>query len=406
MNQEELHTLDLDLLGETPPPQEDLHPHLVSNFQIVPFAVQLFQGTPLGMGHQHIALDSPDLLTQEAVEALAEIAKQATLQFLCRRGGWQQQPFTLPHEENPQRGRLWDQRVWSDLHLAFTSDSINLLLAIFNLTRRFPKQNPPPIKAAKKTERKKEKTPYERFVVRHQKHKEDSVRWLKQYTPKSNGDLLLHHLIFRQLYARHQFERYVPVEPFANNPLNVMTHFALFAPHEEEEQPFERLLEPDFRPLLPWLTSEWVVQWLLLEPRRWDTDLEGFNRFNLRQRCVFTAWCALADDEEHWDLLLPLVDYYHKLLDKRGPKKQWLSTFQAMIQGLRIVERQAHSALWAGTFLPAREIKRAYDQARILHPIDREAPQRLFMDEVQRLVFDEDLHALEDLIEELLPTLG
>ena len=378
-----------------------------ANFDFVPFIVRFLQGEKFKQAHHTLPIGKPESLTLETIERFREVLNRATFSYLCQQTGWQRSLFLQAHKEHPQQGRLWDAPNWQDLSLSFSEQSLELALAIFNISRR-----PPGAQTTKKI-KSKDADPKEQDTIKQQlrvqnKHIKASQKHLPTLAPERNGDLLFHHIAFCRL-VETKLSGKCKSEDFANNPLNIITHFHRFDTITDEHgASFERLLAKDMTPLLPWLGLDWARQWVLTETERWNGGLEQFHHYNQNMSTMLKHWLALVvgKEETHCHLLVPLVRYYERLFEKYEQTQPWVEQFQLMVRNLRIMERQDYSRTWIETWTPALYLKRAYDEATTNHPVEREPAQRLFMECYQHSSFKQALEKIHELTEILQPKVG
>lgn len=408
--------------GQTAAQQDNPH-HLATNFAFLPFVVQLLSDKLPSQGVQPLPIGEPDALTLEAVEAVQDIVNQATMSYLCQRAGWRKRQTVLPSEERPVEVRSWDPQVWRNLTLRFSAASLDSLLIAYNLTRKAPKASElrsGTMFSEQPTKQSQDPTLHlaqsrgesvQTLQIAVNNGVKASIKHLKKLPLPYNGDMLIHHLVFARLNQLVQLDEGTS-KAFYSNPLNLMTHFFQCSNITDDHiDSLQDLLSPNIAPLLPWLGVIWSKRWTDIEDQRWyqgkgDKARESFHLFNKNQMMLFTAWYSLAEEKERPDLLVPLLDYYTALFETHGPHAKWVDRFRRMTSELRHVERTDYAEQWARAMMPALTLRRAYEDARDLHPIDREAPHHLFMDAYKRKSFDTVLSKIEDLLATLQPKIG
>lgn len=398
--------------------QEDNLEQLTANFAFLPFVVQLLSNKTPSLGVQPLPLQDNQVLTLETVESIEDIVNQAALSFLTDYG-WQQRPFVYKGEERPVTGRAWHHSLWHNLSLHFTESTMDTLLIAYNMTRKAPKAAE--LRSGTLFSEQHQKQDLSLTIAKKMnltaqqlqdlldEKKKESQKSLQKLKLEANGDLLIHHMVFCRLYrliSMHQST----LKAFLRNPLNLMTHFYVLPELKETHlDSLGQLLTPAIEPMLPWLGMHWTQMWRDAEPGRWGgkkKKLEAFRQFNQNQSLLFAHWYTTAEQKERPDWLVPLLEYYHVLVHKCGPSRNWVESFRNLTQELRHVERTEYSDLWAHALMPALTLRRAYEDAHQLHPVDREPSHHLYMDAYQRAEFEQVLEVIEDLLQTLQPKIG
>ncbi len=358
----------------------------VARFVWVPFVARLLLEGHLASGpHSELPPDEPEALTSDTVADVREIIRRAVWAYLVRHGGWRRTRFVDPRADRAGEGRLWQAP-----HLeppAFSSDSIRLLLLLFNATRRPPAQTGKAI------------TP----ITGPRLQPEDDL----PLDLSKSGDVLLHHIVFRRLCEAIpgvQQRAYLKDDwtaRFAINPLNLLSHPRHFdvEPAAARER-LARLLEDDLHPFLPWLARDWVGEWSPGEP---GDLLIGDGLPVRRQQRIWKTWTRLLVRAERHDLLVPWIAFWARL----DPDAE-LQDFEGLIRGgdYRLEDRAALAHPWVELLELGTGLHEVAGRVRALHPIDREAGHQLFLTACSEYDFDDAGARIERLIQGLRPTLG
>lgn len=396
--------------------------HIAAHFAFLPFAVHLLSQKQLQSGVHPLPLNTPEALTQETLKAIQDIVNQGTVSYLSRSAGWNKKAVVLPHQERPRKKRLWDADIWKQLKLQFTHESLEALLIAYNLTRKVPKafelkkgnasallaghrQRDPMLMLAQK----KGLSTHE-LTEQIEHVQQSSIRTLQTLTLHSNGDALIHHQVCQSLNQWIALDQ-TTQNALLRNPLNLFTHFYVSASITEQHiDTLKAILKPSLAPILPWLGDIWVRHWIDIEPKRWNApkkqQLQVFHQFCENQDLLFTAWYTLADEEERFEILIPMLHYYTEYIKTYPSTQSIAEQFSTLTRELRHIEKNTYKDVFARALLPALLLRKVYEEARDLHPVEREACHHLFMEEYQICQFEEVLKTVEERIEWLQPTLG
>jgi hypothetical protein len=334
-------------------------------YGFLPFLGQLFgwlpvqrrAGTPLPVG-------VPEALTLEVVEAVREVLGRGTLSFLTRRaGGWHGMAVAVPGQEAPLRGvRLFDPSLWGDrgMRLKYTELSVDALLTAYNASCQ-------PVQAS---------------TVKQKKG--DRSQAVKLTT---NGDILIHHVAFARLWESQLFLRKGLEETefwryFIVNPL---TRMAMARP-EEAQLALDRLWAPDMVGLWPWLEAYVRRGWHSELQTRWE-ELERFDMLNQGLGAWTRGMLTWSQLHGRRDLLAGLLRFYSEHLGGGGEEEGWHREFDRLARNLRFADRDAYRRAWASWVEVGWLLHQEYQTARAIHPLDRESPDRVFMEIYEKLDF-------------------
>lgn len=342
--------------------------HETAAFSFLPFVVDLFSRRDIRIKRAELLpVGRAEALTSEVVEALEDIITRGTLGFLCRAGGWRALDWAAPGQEQPVRGvRMVDERLWSGKHLSYSAHSVETLLITYNAVCQAGGQPYPDVPGKKKIHKDYPKQRPSRF--------------------KHNGDMLVHHLAFLKIrQAPFKVDEDYWKFLSTSNPLTHVARLSVTA--DDAETLLERLMKPDFAMMMPWLGYHLASCWRAELKTRWDV-LARFHRLNQG----LAAWCdqllTYAERQERRDLLIPLLGFYQQHFERQGIEEQWLREFNRLARDLRFADRSEYQRAWASMLGVIIKLQQHYLDARDVHPIDREAPDRAFMSAYETSGFD------------------
>lgn len=330
--------------------------HRAARFALVPFIARLLTHGPLRGDSPPLPRDDPSALTSEAVDAIKQLLNRGAWRFLSETCGW----------TKVRGSRLWQQPAPA---LTFSKQSIDLLLAIYNFTRSGGSRE---IAAAELPD-----------------------------CLGTNGDLLLHHLVFRRL-RRSSLESGIGSNyiwtAWAKNPLNCAWQPALASASSD----WQRLTADDIAPFLPWISEDWRANSRTASADRW------FNPASLEEWChahsrVYRNLISTFDAAGRIDLTGFLLNEFQT--NARFAEDD-LAQFDRLTQGASIGERRRIARPWAEYLEIPTLLQQLYQTAYATHPIDRDQPQTEFMAHFHKVEFDNVLDILGNLRQELRPTLS
>lgn len=362
-------------------PEQQKH-HETAAFIFLPFVVDLFSRRDLRMKRAELLpIGDANALTLEVVEALQDIVVCGTLGFLCRKGGWRALSYAQPGQDEPKKNtRLIDPELWLKRKLKYSKVSIETLLIAYNAVCQAGGQ-PYPGDSNKKKSKKNKLYPKSR-----------------QFKFNRNGDIFVHHIAFLNIRSAPFKVEEAYWRFLVDNPLTKVARLAL----TEEEAPkiFDRLNDKDMGMMLPWLGFHLADCWQRELETRWDS-LARFHRLNTGMSSYFNHLLDFADREERRDLLVTLMHFFKAHFERPGVEDLWFKEFNRLARDLRFADRTDYQKMWASALNAAWRINYQYGEARSVHPIDREAPDRVFMEAYEALNFEETAYRIHAVANQL-----
>lgn len=346
-------------------PLQELHTQV--HLKWIPFLVRLLSGQPAGTQGDPIPQEDETALTQEAVKTVCELSNHAVWRFLSKECGWNAEAAPAITETGWRtKGRLWQE---GRIKLTFSSAIFELLLGAYN-----------------------------RAV-----DPQAEVRIPAPDNP--NGDVLLTFLVFRGAVTCKPIRMMDDGELalWLDNPLIALWAGERFGSMVEGVA-WERLLEPDLRPALPW-----ILQWM---GREWTKQARGL--WETRKLSTIAAWYearyAAVEGLIRVATASGQVDLLKFLLGVLAREAEYFDeaevVFRQRTEGLRLSDRQAASRAWID-FLELREsLRREHAAIRSEHPIDREPAGAAFLDAFESLGFIETSDHLRRCQDRLTPSIG
>lgn len=363
---------------------EELHKAHQENaaFRFLPFAVDLFERRELRLKRvELLPIADPEAIPQEVMALLEQVITRGTLAFLCRAGGWQAISVADPGREEPKRRvRMIDRQVWEGLRLRFTDESVLALLLVYNAMGFISGQSIPSDEPKERRKRYYDKT--------------------RAMTLAANGDMLVHHIAYLNLEQAPFRVHEESWQFITNNPL---TALARLDPTHDAGAVWDRVLAPDMQPLWPWLGEHLSQCWhRTLERSRWDS-LEWFHRLNLGMQQHFSALFARAQAHDRRDWLLPVLCFFqrHFQAEADAREERWLREFNRLARDLRFADRDMYRRTWAAGLDHAWQLYNHYMDARSIHPVDRESPDRLLMEAYEACDFTPTAERARALVNQL-----
>lgn len=340
-------------------------------FRMLPFGVDLFQDAPLRLARaKHLPLNNAQALTREVVEALVASIERGTLAFLSRQGGWKRRMIAEAGRDDPrmnERGIGPHQWRGSNRALRFSDRSIRNVILAYNAVC---------LASGVKPANSRSKGAY--------------LLELKE-SMELNGDLLAHHIIWKRLHDANFRVNDVTWQSFQRNPLTMLVELRMERP-QDAQAVLDRMLQPDMAPSWPWLTEYIETFWRFKLINRWDS-LEKFDRMNKSLAEFGEALFARALEDNRRDYLLVYLEFCRRQFDpEQEYERARLDAFNRISKKLKLADRDAYRHTWARHVSLCARLREEYDEVRHVHPIDREAADKVFMNAYERAPFTEIAH--------------
>ena len=81
--------------------------------------------------------------------------------------------------------------------------------------------------------------------------------------------------------------------------------------------------------------------------------------------------------------------FFRAHLDADGLEDQWEKEFNRLARDLRFADRDAYRRTWGRGVEVGWQLWQEYTEARNIHPIDRESPDRVYMEVIEGVPYEE-----------------
>lgn len=391
---------------------------------LIPFAAHLFDNPdrpPRPFLTSVLPLKDEHIASREALEALHDIFVCGVLKTLCNQTGWQIRSFAQKGHEKPQTSRLWEAPCWDTHPLAFGNASIDTLIILFNLFQLYPPpkkhaaQESPSSPTAPKISQPapslpKNHTPPKQDILSEQRKRrvlDAQWRHLSTLCPRQNGDLLLHFFLYT--FARRHLPPECSTHPaWRNNPLILLVSFH----HDQRAKQqgldvLQLLLDPSVAPLMPWLGSLLRNAWLQEHnlPKINSTS-EAFLHYFDQMHRIWSSTICLFQQAERYDLLAPWLEIFSLWLAQDQLTTHWPRWLHQVSHSLRMNDRQTVTDGLLQALGLIAQIQDITEDIRSLHPTERDATHRIFLQTYAETRFAEVFQTYKELKRTLQPTLG
>jgi hypothetical protein len=313
----------------------------------------------------------------EDFEELGEVLAQGVVRALCyQAAGWETRDVLTGPETrlcHPERARLWE--VTGELAFEYSDVSLRLCEALHNLALK-----PGAMDATM------------------EKIRDDAASAIAGLdVGTADGDALVLYWMVVGLWnefgpanpvrgARPHVQR-VLSEAAMRQPLLMLRHGPSLPP-EQVVVPadIEAMLAGPLRPVAPWLIDHALAGWRELERGLLSGPPATFVAARRRQATLMTAWSAAIERSGWTHLAIPFLETYRWQLDSLGGGSATSAAEVAVAkinealrdqpQELRFEVRRA----WAELLETADDFREVFRRATLVHPADREANHRWFVD--------------------------
>ncbi|MCK6511485.1 hypothetical protein L6R29_16130 [Myxococcota bacterium] len=391
---------------------------------LIPFAAHLFddpERPPRPFLTSILPLKDEHIASREALEALHDIFVCGTLKTLCNQTGWQLRSFAKKGHEKPQTSRLWNAPHWPTHPLNFGNVSIDTLIILFNLFQLYPPQkkhtpheplpspDAPKISQPAASSRKDQASPQKDILSEQRKRRVLDAQWrhLSTLYPRQNGDLLLHFFLYT--FVQQHLPPECSTHPaWRNNPLILLVSF-----HQDQRakqqglDALRLLLDPSVAPLMPWIGSLLRNAWLQKHtPPKTNPTSEAFLHYFDQMHRIWSSAIDLFQQAERYDLLAPWLEIFSLWLAQDQLTVHWPRWLHEASHSLRMNDRQTLTDELLQAIGLIAQIQDIAEDIRSLHPTERDAAHRLFLQTYAETRFAEVFQTYKELKRTLQPTLG
>jgi len=285
---------------------------------------------------------------KETLEILEQMFPRAVIRFLIQKEGWKKRLYIKGSQL--KTGRLWENPEFKLIELGFSELSVQLLLELFKI------------------------------VYSSEGKKGNLQKVTKEIFNKgSASENLLVHLLIRSFTKSNSFEGIVE-ETSGWNGWNQLT-VAVNPRYKVSEKPssLRRVLK-DWGWIFPWMAPELVLWWTQIHEVMFDKDLdfysEAIKKITLLVEMVFKS--SVEEKREDWMLLL--MEFFRVVIASySGELAKVTEPLETLMQEQSHKVRQGYRDEWGKMLRFALSMAEQRQRIRSLHPVDRKAPQKLFL---------------------------
>lgn len=382
------------------------------------------------------SLVNTDLLCQEALESLKEMITEVIFDQLAMIGVEKKRYANVRHR-TVQISRMWQQADWHKLSLQFTDHSVDLAIHIYQYYHASTKQQQKSLlkELLNLSEPSAGDLLFQFVIYKHLAHlqtkfvvkaKPVSTNRLKSSTSKSSISNLNQSTAKQSTPSSiekvHQIDTDLgPVLSYLydNNPLIHLVHTDLrllkaqLDMSKEYHFDFKLLKASEYRLLWPWFSTLLVNVWQDSEKCRWvvqngkDTKHTRFYNLSKQQSALIGQLIDFAEQEDRFDLLLPLINFYQDLykdLDQDDGSVK--SKVDMVCSDLRLVNRPPVLAPFVSVLNGINRLAHLAQQINQNHPMDREWSEILFLSVFQTAELEPAITRINKIINEIDPSVG
>ena len=421
---------------------------LRSYIHFVPFMAKLLSGqkpahhieTEEILRHSK-SLVNADLLCQEALESLKEMITEVIFDQLTIIGAEKKRYANVRHR-TVQISRMWQQADWHKLSLQFTDHSIDLAIYIYQYYHASTKQQQNSI--LKRLPNLSTPSPGDllfQFVIYQHlvrlktqavvKSAQVSKNDLKSNTSKpntSNNSQSNHNKAKAKRPSPSLTQKITqiptdlsPIIAYVHefNPLIYLVNIdkgvlrAKLDMSKEYHFDFKVLKASEYRILWPWFSTLLVNAWQDSERFRWavqsraDAKHTRFYNYSKQQSALIGQLIDFAEQEERFDLLLPLLDYYQDLYKNHDQGKNSVKSKVDMVcSELRLVNRPPILTPFVAVLNAFNRLAAIAQKINQNHPMDREWSEILFLSVFQAAELESATIRINKIIDEIDPSIG
>lgn len=345
--------------------------HQVARFKFVPWMARMLGGDTIPRDEgAELPIGEFEALTDETVVAIQEISNQSCWKFLLQDCGWRKlDAVKFNDEDSHSIRRLWDESA-SLPELTFSTGTPDLLLTVFNGTRRG----------------------------------KSIARIAMPDCLASNGDLVIHHLLFRKLHSNpkslgldydHQWL------PWYSNPLNALYDPKAYGGNDRVSVRWDRLFDEDMVPFVPWVFSYLIEHWSVSSTPFFHEGLDKQLNWLRGITFLLNGWleqCHAAGRIDCANSLVDLLAYFE------ASREADLHKFEEYNEGESIKLRQQRAADWVDFLELGEKLEKASCQGFDIHPVERTGAQKCFLAKWEASDFRHTLTGLRELSQALRPS--
>ena len=329
--------------------------------QLLGFVVALFRGEP-----SPLPLLGNAQIWRETLPRLEGIMARAALQALIHEGGWRKRACIVG--ERVRRRRLWEAEPFKALSLQFGSESIKVLVALFEARRTNKASNKNALRQRLEALDLAARPAEDLCMLRL------TEGLLRQDETRPLGLVVIDVMSAPRLFYAAQVGGEEPSEPDA------LTRF------------FDA-----WGWTMPWLAESFARPLIAADGRKLHRKLQDFTRTLQHLTALFDATTTLALKRGRHDWLLLALVFFERAYGRVINVEQTLAPLQVLTRNARVAERQDVQDLWGGLLRVMKRLNAERQRALRVHPVDREPEEMLYLAAWQ----ERDMDSVADAVEEL-----
>lgn len=344
--------------------------HRTARFDLVPWLARLFGDGSVRGDSPSLPIGDESALTDETVAALQSMVNLASWKFLARECGWRKLHAVSPSvPESISKRRLWEEAS-TDVQLTFSTATPDFLISVFNRTRRQEKQG--------------------------------DDNWAG--CPATDGDLLVHHLVFRRLHdtpLAFGLEVDADQASWLRNPLNALYDPLRYRKAGPEVTDWERLCRADVAMWMPWIGLRMSQIWAGREQSAWACGIDEGLQWLEAMTFLLGDWGRACEKGQRMDGYLGALDY---LVRHEAESESKRIEFERENESSSLRDRQARAVRWIDFLSLTQPLEESAQRFAAVHPIERSGVEKAFLSLWEEMGLNGVVGSLEVLSQSLRPS--
>lgn len=344
--------------------------HRTARFDLVPWLARLFGDGSIRGDSPSLPLGDETALTDETVDALKSMVNLAAWRFLARECGWRRiHAVSSRDSETISKRRLWEE-AGSRVQLTFSTATPDLLISVFNGTRREGQLSGD----------------------------------IQTVEPETNGDLLIHHLVFRRLHdtpLAFGLAADADLACWLRNPLNALYAPLRYRRANPEDTDWERLCRVDMALWMPWIGLRMSQIWSGREETTWGSGIDEGLQWLEAITFLLGDWGRACEKNLRLDGYLGALDY---LVRHEAGSETRRIEFERENESSPLRERQERAIRWVDFLSLTQPLEESANRFAGIHPIERSGVEKAFLSLWEEMNLPEVVKSLENLSQSLRPS--